>query len=391
MNYEYTWRSGRLWLAATIIFCFIFSFILLAQQNRVAAEGENERVITVFDGATEQTIVTTASTVKEALKRANISVGKHDAVEPRIDAKLVARNYSINVYRARPVLVVDGENRISVMSPHKSARQVVEKAGIELHPEDEANISRVNSIETQAVAAQKITIDRAVAIAINLYGAKTEVRTQADTVAGLLVEKDITLGPKDGTSVPLNTPISAGMMLEIWRDGKQTVTEEQEVKFSVRQVQDKDREVGFKEVKTAGQNGRKVVTYEIEMKNGKEVSRKEIQSVVTVQPTEQIEVVGAKRLATYSGSHSDWMRAAGIPESEWQYVDYIVRRESGWNPQAVNRSSGACGLAQALPCSKIPGDWSDPVNSLRWQHGYVKARYGGYRQAYAFWQANHWY
>jgi hypothetical protein len=44
-----------------------------------------------------------------------------------------------------------------------------------------------------------------------------------------------------------------------------------------------------------------------------------------------------------------------------------------------------------LPCSKIPGDWRDPVTSLKWQYGYVTARYGGYAGAYSFWRANHWY
>lgn len=92
-----------------------------------------------------------------------------------------------------------------------------------------------------------------------------------------------------------------------------------------------------------------------------------------------------------TGTKTDWMKQAGIPESQWVYVDYIVSRESSWNPLAVNSSSGACSLAQALPCSKIPGDWRDPVNALRWQFGYVTARYGGYAGAYNFWVANHWY
>lgn len=92
-----------------------------------------------------------------------------------------------------------------------------------------------------------------------------------------------------------------------------------------------------------------------------------------------------------TGNKQDWLRQAGIPESQWKYVDYIVSKESSWNPLAVNKSSGACSLAQALPCSKIPGDWRNPVNALKWQYGYVKDRYGGYAQAYAFWTANSWY
>ena len=94
---------------------------------------------------------------------------------------------------------------------------------------------------------------------------------------------------------------------------------------------------------------------------------------------------------TGGGSPAEWMAAAGIPESDWGYVDAIVSRESGWNPNATNASSGACGLVQALPCSKVPGNGYDPVDNLRWAVGYAHGRYGSWAGAYAFWQANHWW
>lgn len=92
-----------------------------------------------------------------------------------------------------------------------------------------------------------------------------------------------------------------------------------------------------------------------------------------------------------NGNKQDWLIASGIPESDWTYVDYIVSKESTWNPNAVNKSSGACGLAQALPCSKLGPNWNDPVVALKWQYNYVKARYGSYAGAYSFWLSNHWY
>ena len=109
---------------------------------------------------------------------------------------------------------------------------------------------------------------------------------------------------------------------------------------------------------------------------------------------------------TVSGGKADWMRAAGIPEHEWGYVDSIVSRESGWNPNAVNKSSGACGLGQQLPCGKWAGAWNDPVAALRAMTGYVSGRYydgspyvgslctglsRGWQCAVAFWNQNHWY
>ena len=99
------------------------------------------------------------------------------------------------------------------------------------------------------------------------------------------------------------------------------------------------------------------------------------------------------------GNKETWMAQAGIPQSDWWAVDSIVQREAGWNPCAYNPSqsdcnaqpTSACGLAQALPCSKVGANWSDPVVSLKWQYQYVTERYGGYAQAVAFWNVNHWY
>ncbi|QMU98769.1 transglycosylase SLT domain-containing protein [Microbacterium esteraromaticum] len=94
---------------------------------------------------------------------------------------------------------------------------------------------------------------------------------------------------------------------------------------------------------------------------------------------------------TGGGSKEEWMTAAGIASSDWPYVDYIVSKESGWNPNATNKSSGACGLVQALPCSKVPGNGYDPVDNLRWGNGYAVGRYGSWASAYSFWVRNHWW
>ena len=94
---------------------------------------------------------------------------------------------------------------------------------------------------------------------------------------------------------------------------------------------------------------------------------------------------------TGGGNKEAWMAAAGIPQSEWWAVDWLVTRESSWNPNAVNPNGGACGLIQALPCSKLGPNWSDPVVALKWQYNYVNQRYGGYAQAVSFWKANNWY
>lgn len=89
------------------------------------------------------------------------------------------------------------------------------------------------------------------------------------------------------------------------------------------------------------------------------------------------------------------LAAAGIPQSDWAAVDYIVHKESTWRHDAVNASSGATGLCQALPASKMAsagGDYmTNPVTQLKWCHSYAQSRYSGWWGAHAFWLANAWW
>ncbi|WP_081241323.1 transglycosylase SLT domain-containing protein [Streptomyces viridosporus] len=84
-----------------------------------------------------------------------------------------------------------------------------------------------------------------------------------------------------------------------------------------------------------------------------------------------------------------------IPGDQFQCFSNIVQRESTWNYLAVNPSSGAYGLVQALPGSKMASagaDWqTNPATQIKWGLGYMNDRYGSPCGAWSFWQANHWY
>lgn len=108
---------------------------------------------------------------------------------------------------------------------------------------------------------------------------------------------------------------------------------------------------------------------------------------LVVQPNASMHVPAV----AVAGNKASWLASSGIPQDQWAYVDQIVSRESGWNPNAVNSSSGACGLGQQLPCGKWSGAWNDPVAALIAMNGYVTGRYGSWAGAVAFWNTNHWY
>ena len=61
--------------------------------------------------------------------------------------------------------------------------------------------------------------------------------------------------------------------------------------------------------------------------------------------------------------------------SEWRYAAELIARESSFNPGAINPTSGACGLGQALPCSKMKCELTDIDCQLRWLEEYVIDRY----------------
>ena len=69
----------------------------------------------------------------------------------------------------------------------------------------------------------------------------------------------------------------------------------------------------------------------------------------------------------------------------------LVFKESGFHPTIINSSSGACGLFQSYPCSKMNCELSDIDCQLDWGENYIKNRYGTPEKALEFHKVNNWY
>ncbi len=88
--------------------------------------------------------------------------------------------------------------------------------------------------------------------------------------------------------------------------------------------------------------------------------------------------------------------AAGlVGADQWGCLDALWQRESGWNPSAANRSSGAFGIPQALPGAKMASagaDWrTNPLTQVRWGVSYIDGRYGSACAAWQHSQSTGWY
>jgi uncharacterized protein YabE (DUF348 family) len=306
-------------LAVALIFLTLTA--IFSTSNPTYAQSENNsqttRLVTIHDRGNEKIILTKALTVGDAIKDAGIPIDKSDMVEPDVNQKLIASDYQINIYRARPVLVIDGSVRQKIMTPYQTPLQIAASAGIVIYPEDITTITRVDDLVDGA--GLQMTIKRATPFQFDLYGTTATVRTQATTVGGMLTEKGIKLTKADRVVPDVDAKIISGMTVDLWREGKQTVTDIEPINFSIQEIQDADQPVGYVDITTPGVNGSQNVTYEVDVQNGQEVSRTEIASLMIKPPVEEVEVVGAK--LSFSGDFAAALAKLRACESGGNYAD----------------------------------------------------------------------
>ena len=193
--------------------------IMLAMPMLSFAEGKSSsrHLVRVYDRGEEKTIVTNALTVRQALQAAKISIDeKMDTVEPNIDMELTGSKYQVNIFRARPITIVDGNKRLKITTAEQTPALIAKAAGLKLYREDKT------------------------------YFAESD---------DLLVN-------------------GASLVMKIERAKQRTVTEEVDIDFQIEQVRDDSQPIGFKSVRQLGEKGVRKITYQVEINGEREVSRR---------------------------------------------------------------------------------------------------------------------
>lgn len=384
------------------VFITLFAFFFFAG-GLVVANGQtvgpsDSHIVNLFVDGQESVVPTRAATVGDLLEKAQVTLREGDLVEPIVETPITADNFRVSIYRASPVTIIDGSEVKRVLTPHNNAQLIAEKAGLTIYPEDKLTLNTAENFVQDSILGEKLTIDRATPLTLSLYGAPAVTyRSQANTVGELLAEKGI-VPEQNATITPAkDTVVSADMAIFISKYGKQVVTVDETVAFATETTADPTQTIGTITVLTKGVVGKKQVVYELSLRDGKEIGRTKIQEVVIEQPQKQVQKKGTKTPTVVTGDRIDWMRAAGISESDYFYVDYIVAHEGGWNGTTKwnKAGSGAYGLCQALPATKMASAGADymtnPVTQLKWCSGYATGRYGSWASAYNFWIAKHWW
>ena len=374
---------------------------LVARQTNKLPPVHDAKIVIISHDHMQQIVPSKENTVGSLLAKLNIKLNPGDVVEPAETASIDQDQFRINIYRAVPVEVVDGANKVFALSAAKTPRAVAVSAGTNPYPEDIIKAEPVQDFVSTGAIASQVTIDRATPINVDLYGTPVVLRTHATTVGGLIKEKHIKLIPKDQVVPSLDTPLDPSQKVSFIRTGVKTETVKEDIAMPIQTVEDPNLAYGTNAVRQAGSPGQQIVTYQISIVNNVETGRTVIQKVVARQPVTQIVVIGT----SLSGIKGD-MALAGISPGDYQYADYIISHESGWCPTKAQGQYGGCppfsgyvpayggyGLCQATPGAKMSSagaDWAtNPITQLRWCSGYAVGRYGSWAAAYNHWLNNH--
>ncbi len=380
-----------------LIFVSLFLFVVIGGGSTIGPT--DSRVVNLYVDGAQQTLPTRAKDVQELLNKQSITINEGDVVEPSLDSPIIEDNFSVNVYRARELMIVDNGKKTVVKSADQSPRIAARKAGIIIYPEDQVTAEAPENILDEGVVGERYVINRATPATLILYGNVTALRTQVKTVGDLLDEKDIKTSPEDTVTPARETELTPDVQIIVTREGQQIQTAEEVIPPPQETVDDPTVTKGQTVVKEAGVPGKRIVTYEIKLENGVEVSRTKLQEIVAVQPLRQLISRGTKIIISNPSDNvklGEQMAASrGWTGEQWYCLYQLWQKESGWRTNAGNTSSGAYGIPQALPGSKmasVGSDWlSNPATQITWGMGYISGRYSSPCAAWSTSQSRGWY
>lgn len=307
-----------------LLLSFFLGTAIVIDANGQTIGPNDSRAVKLYVDGREMVVPTRARTVGNLLERLSIPVRDKDIVEPALDTAITEAGFQVNVYRSRIVLVEDKGKKIVLETAEPTPERVAKMAGLKIYPEDDVQKlpvdikEPVDAIQEGTIINERVVVDRATPVHFNLYGKSFAIRTRAQTVGQLLEERSVRTLPDDTIQPAPETAITEDLQIFIVRKGKQVISQEELIESPVERREDAGLNLGITIVLEEGAQGKRVVTYEIELENGKEVTRREIQSVVIEPPVKKVIKVGTKR-NTFSGGFEAALAALRSCESGGNY------------------------------------------------------------------------
>ncbi len=296
------------------------------------------------DGET-RLVQSSALTVGGVLRDAKINITENDHVSPPPGQWLGFGPTSIQVERARMILIQaePGGNQQTFNTPERMIGNLLTTAGMTLYPEDRillngeiisANtvLPRESSLVVQVrkaipitlfedggkrvlTAPLEVTLRRAVPIRVQADGVETLIYSAAQTVGQALADGGIALQGLDQSVPAENEPLPADGFIKVVRIREEILLEQAAIPYEVSYVADDELELDQRRVVEAGQPGILATRVRVRYEDGQEVSRETEAEWVARQPTTQTVAYGTKivvRTITTSEGTFEYWRAVNV-------------------------------------------------------------------------------
>lgn len=307
-----------------------------------------------------------ARSVSEALRRADVMVGPHDSVNPEPSAP-VHDGATIDIQRGRLLdLTVDGSSR-EVWVTASSVDEALRQAGLRVS----GAVVSANRSDRVPLGGMAIDVDLPHTITVQVDGGSHVVVSAKATLAAALAEAGIVVNPDDQVSIPLNTRPFDGLTVVVVRVTSGQQLESSPIPFTTATQNDPNLLVGTKKVGQAGKNGTLTRTYQLSFADGKQTAKTLVSQQVTVQPVQQVILVGTKPKPKPQPqvfqTHADGLNWAALARCE------SGGRASAVDPPFYGMYQFRLGTWQAVGGKGLPSDASASEQTYRAQLLYQRS------------------
>jgi uncharacterized protein YabE (DUF348 family) len=263
--------------------------VTVALVGGTAAYVSLDKTVTVsVDGQTSH-VQTFASSVRAVLQRAGVTVGTHDSITPALTAK-VHDGTTISIDRGRRLdLTIDGQRR-DVWVTATSVQDALEQAGLR---EQGAVVSADRSARVP-LGGMSIDIELPHTVTVLVDGTNRTLISTKTTVAAVLAEAGITVGPSDQISVPLDSRPADGMSIVIVRLSSGQLLTTSSIPFTTMTKNDGSILVGTKAVVQQGKDGVLQSTFQLTFTDGVQTESQLVSEQVSIPPVPEIIGIGTK-------------------------------------------------------------------------------------------------
>nr|WP_243355819.1 G5 and 3D domain-containing protein [Bacillus litorisediminis] len=263
------------------------ALVFLLALTLMVYQGTKKTVALTLDGE-ERIVKTHADTVEDILRELEIQVGTEDYLFPKAETK-IKNNLEIAWEPAKQVTITYNDKEPNkVWTTADSVKELLEQQGIEVKEQDQISPGLNSSIKN----GLQINVEEAFKVTLVDGGKLKELWSTSTTVADFLKQHGIQLNELDRVEPKLEQTIDDKTKINVVRVEKVTDVVEESVDYAVVTKNDNSLKKGTEKVIQEGREGQVSKVYQVVLENGKEVSRKLVETKTLQESQNKIVAVG---------------------------------------------------------------------------------------------------